>query len=125
MINVYVYCLEITTAGKKMRCCFSLKERRIKIFNQTPPGEKFNYLRTEGVINFTIDRKYNVPLIEIQFEGWFENSVRLWPKDNKARENLLLLERTLPPTPSISSPSGIGIDTIFLLYKRTWLKTLK
>ena len=99
--------------AKKMEFCFSLKEPWIKIFNQTPPDEKFNYLRPEGVINFTINRKYNVSLIEIQFEGWFENSVRLWPKDNKARENFLLLERTPPPTPSISSPSDCGIDTVF------------
>ena len=96
-----------------MGCCFLLKKPRIKIFDQTPPGENFDYLRPEGVINFTIDRKFNVPLIEIQFEGWFENSVRLWPKDSKARENFLLLERTPPPALSISSPSDSGIDTVF------------
>ena len=113
MINAYVYCLEIITTTKKKGCCFSLKESRIKIFDQTPPGENFDYLRPEGVINFTIDRKFNVSLIEIQFEGWFENSVRLWPKDSKARENFLLLERTPPPSLSISSPSDSGIDTVF------------
>ena len=113
MSNAYVYCLEIILPLKKRGYCFSLKEPRIKIFDQTPPGENFDYLRPEGVINFTIDRKFNVPLIEIQFEGWFENSVRLWPKDSKARENFLLLERTPPPALSISSPSDSGIDTVF------------
>ena len=68
-----------------MGCCFSLKEPRIKISDQTAPGQKSNYLRPGRVINFTIDRKYNLPLIEIQLEGWFENSVRLWPKDNKEK----------------------------------------
>ena len=96
-----------------MGCCFSLKQPRIKIFDLTPPGEKFNYLRPEGVINLTIDRKYNLPLIEIQFEGWFVNSGRLWPKDNKARENFLLLERIPPPTSSLSSTSDSEIDTVF------------
>ena len=98
---------------KEIGCCFSLKESRIKIFDQTSPGEKFNYLRLEGLINFTISREYNVLLIEIQFEDWFENSVCLWPKDDKARENFLMLERTPPPTPTISSPSDSGIDTVF------------
>ena len=96
-----------------MGCCFLLKEPRIKIFDQTPPGENFDYLRPEVVINVTIDRKYNVSLTEIQFEGWFKNSVRLLPKDNKVRENFLLLERTPPPSPSISSPSDSGNVTAF------------
>ena len=96
-----------------MGCCFLLKEPRIKIFDQTPPGENFDYLRPEVVINVTIDRKYNVSLTEIQFEGWFENSVRLLPKDNEVRENFLLLERTPPPSPSISSPSDSGNVTAF------------
>ena len=52
-----------------MGCCFSSNEPSIKIFDQIPAGKLFNYLRPEGTIIFSIDRKYNVPLIDIQFDG--------------------------------------------------------
>ena len=95
-----------------MGCCFS-NEPRIKIIDEIPKGKIFDYLRPEGTITYTIDRTYNIPMIEIQFNGWFESSVRLWPKDNSARSNVLLLERRLPPSPSISCLSDSGVDTVF------------
>ena len=57
--------------------------------------------------------KANILLIEINSKGWFENSVCLWPKNDRMRENFILLERTPAPSPSISFLSDSGIDTVF------------
>ena len=96
-----------------MGICFSSSKPRIKIIDEAPPGEKLYYLKPEGTITYTIGRTYNIPMIEIQFDGWFESSVRLWPKDNRARSTFLLLERAPPPSSSISSLSDSGVDTVF------------
>ena len=98
-----------------MGCCFSCNEPRIKIIDETPEGENFDYFRPKGTITYTVDRTYNnIPLIELYFEGWLESSVCLWQRNNKMRSNFLLLERTPPPPPSISSfSSDSGIDTVF------------
>ena len=63
-----------------MGCCFSCNEPRIKIIDETPEEENFDYLRPKGSITYAIDRTYNIPLIKLYFDGWFESSVRLWPK---------------------------------------------
>ena len=41
--------------------CFSSNTSNIKIIDQTPLGEQFDYLRPEGTITYTIDRMYDVP----------------------------------------------------------------
>ena len=76
-----------------MGCCFS--------FDETSEGKHFNYSRPKGTSTYTIDRTYNAPLIELNFDGWFESSVRLWQKNNKARPDI-----------SFSCESGI-FDTVF------------
>lgn len=96
-----------------MGCCFSPNEPRIKIFDQTPAGQNVCYLRMQRTITFSINSKYNVPLIDIQFDGWYDNSVCLWPEHNKQRENILLLESVPLSTPSVSSFSDSGVDTVF------------
>ena len=53
------------------------KKSNIKIFDLTPPGDDFNYLRPEGMKTLSINRKYQVPLIKIRFDGWYENSIHL------------------------------------------------
>lgn len=58
-----------------MESCFS-KAPKVKFIDTIPIGKEFDYLRPEGFITFTIDTKYNIPLIEINFDGWFEASVR-------------------------------------------------
>ena len=95
-----------------MSCCFS-KEPRVKIVDEIPKVERYDYLRPEGTIVYSIDRTYNIPMIQIIFDGWSEIIVRLWPKDNTARENFLLLERTPPISPSDTFFSDSGIDTAF------------
>ena len=97
-----------------MHCFFSTnKKPNIKTFDLTPPGDDFNYLRPERTTTLSVDRKYQVPLIDIRFDGWYENSVRLWPKHVEQREHFVLLERAFLPSPSISSLSDSGIDTVF------------
>ena len=63
-----------------MGCCFSFNKPKINIIDEAPEGKNFDYLRPKGTITYTIDRTYNVPLIQFNFDGWFESSVRLWPK---------------------------------------------
>ena len=65
------------------------------------------------MISLSIHRKYQVPLIDIRFDGWYENSVRLWPKHTEQREHFLLLERAPLLSASISSLSDSGIDIVF------------
>ena len=80
--------------------------------------EKKNvYLRSAGTITYTVDRMYDVPEIEINFDGWYRASVCLWPKSTKTRSNFLNLQRTPLPSPtfSTSSSNGSGFDTVFWL----------
>ena len=95
-----------------MGCFFSSNEPKIEIVDLTPPGAEFDYLRQNGTISFSVDRKYNIPVVEINFEGWYENNVRLWPYHTKQRENFLQLQRIRLQTPSISSDDS-GYDTVF------------
>ena len=76
-----------------MGCFLSTnKKPNIKIFDLTLTGDDFNYLRPEGKITLIINRKYKVSLIDIRFDGWYENSNRLWPKHTEQRKHFLLLE---------------------------------
>ena len=98
-----------------MGCCFSHNEPKIKIIDETPKGWHFDCLRPKGIITYSIDRTYNKPLTELDFDSLFESSVRLWPKNYIRRSNFLLLERAPTPTPTISSflsESGV-FDTVF------------
>lgn len=96
-----------------MGCCFSFNKAKIKIIDETPEGENFNYSRSEGTITYSIERTCNIPLIEINFDSWVESSVCLCPKSSKARFLFLLLERTPPPSPILSSVSDSGVNTVF------------
>ena len=104
------------SGDKKMGCLFSENdEPKIKIFDCTPPGDDFNYLRPQRTITLSIDRRYNIPLVDIRFGGWYENSARLWPKHTEQRDHFLLLQRTPLQTPSVSSllSDDSGFDTVF------------
>ena len=69
-----------------MGCCFSLNEPRTKIIGLTAPCENYSYLRPKGTITFNVDRKYNVILVDVQLDSWFENIFHLWLKETKERE---------------------------------------
>ena len=97
-----------------MNECFSCNEPNVEIINYTPKGKRFGYLRPNGTITYTIDRMYDVPEIEIHFDGWYKANVRLWPKSTKMRSNFLGLQRTTLPSPTFStSSSDSGIYTVF------------
>ena len=99
-----------------MGCFFSRNdEPKIRIFDCTPPGDDFNYFRPQGTMTLSIDRKYNIPLVDIRCDGLYENSVYLWPKYAEQRDHFLWLQRTPLQTPSVSSLSSddSGFDTVF------------
>ena len=52
-----------------MESCFSSNEPKIKIIDVTPEGSSFDYSRPNGTITYLIDRTYNIPLIELDFDG--------------------------------------------------------
>ena len=74
-------------------------------------------MRPQGTTTFSIDRKCNVPLTDIRFDGWYESSAHLWPKHSEQKEHFLLLERTALQTPSIISLSDSGVDTLLVFKK--------
>ena len=82
MIRTNDYCLKIIILDKKMGCiCSKFDEPKIKIYDCTLPGEDFEFLKPNGTITFRIDRKYNIPVVHIKFDGWYENgSSRPWQK---------------------------------------------
>ena len=92
--------------------CTRSDESKIEIVDLTPPGAEFDYLRPNGTISFSFDRKYNIPVVEINFEGWYENSLHLWPYHTEQREHFLQLQRTQLQTPSNNSDDS-GYDTVF------------
>ena len=94
------------------KCSSGSVEPKIKIIDCTPPGAAFDYLRPNGTISFSVDEKYNVLVVNISFEGWYENSVPLWAYHTEQREQFLQLERSPLQTPSISSDDS-GYDTVF------------
>ena len=93
------------------KCSSGSNEPKIKIFDCKPPDAAFDYLRPNGTISFSVDRKYNVPVVNISFDEWYENSVHLWPYHTEQKEHFLQLERTPLQTPSIISDNS-GYDTV-------------
>ena len=80
-----------------MGCCcsfFNTTKPKIKIIDETPKGHEFDYLRPEGKITYNIDSTYEVLKIKTAFDGWYVNSVHLWPKSKKVWSHFLMLERT-------------------------------
>ena len=54
------------------------------------------------MITLSIGRKYNIPVVDSRFDGWYGNSVCLWPKHTERREKILLHEGSKLQTPSVS-----------------------
>ena len=52
-------------------------------------------MRPKGKLIFKMDSIYNVPKIDVLFDEWYTNSIRLWPKTEKAHKHFLGMERTL------------------------------
>ena len=60
-----------------LKCSTGSDELKIRITDCTPPGAALDYLRPNGTISFSVDRKYNVPVVNISFERWYKNRVCL------------------------------------------------
>ena len=95
---------------------YFLNTSKVKIIDSTPVGQEFDYFRHKGFVTYTIDPKYNIPLKEINFDGLLETSIQLGPESKAARSRFLLLERTPPPTPSISSFSSIVDSRVYTVF---------
>lgn len=76
-----------------MGCIFSKNnEPNIQIHDCIPQLDQFDYLRLHGTITVSLDRKYNITIVDIKFDGWFENSVRLWPNIVNRKSNFCCLK---------------------------------
>ena len=71
---------------------------------------EYDYLRPRGTIIIDMDVEWNIPVILIDFDGWSQNAVRLWPQNSTQQENFLILERT-----PLSSPSFLVTQTKMML----------
>ena len=61
--------------------CSRKRKLNVKIIDTIDKGEEFDYLRPKRRLVYKIDSVYNVPKIDIYFDGWYANSVRLWHKN--------------------------------------------
>ena len=48
--------------------CFLFNRPKIEIIDEISKGEKYDYLRPEGTITYSVDRANCIPLIEINFD---------------------------------------------------------
>lgn len=64
-----------------MGCIFSRSNKpNVKTHDCIPPSNEFDYLKSQRTVTFSLDRKYNIPIVDIRFDSWYEKSVRIWPK---------------------------------------------
>lgn len=91
-------------------CCPS----NIEIIDEKAKGKEYDQLRPKETITYTIDRMYNVPEIQTDFNGQYISSVKLWPQYLTMRSNFMRMKRTPPSSPDVSSLSyESGSDLVF------------
>ena len=98
-----------------MGYCFSGKKIKIKTVNKNDQDEAFNCLRPKGGLILRMDSVYNVPKIDILFDEWYTNSVRLWPKTERVRKHFSRIERTPPDRSSSKSYDIISFRYCLLM----------
>ena len=54
---------------RKIDGCFSFNRPSIEIIDEMPKGKQFDYLKSKWNITYTVSRMYDVPEIEINFNG--------------------------------------------------------
>lgn len=104
-----------------MGCCLSVIAKtssNIETLDSTSSSSEYDLLRPKGTITVDINNKWNIPVIDINFDGLYKSTIRLWPNNNAQRENFLLLERTPLPSPDVSSLGSSGYDTVVRIYIR-------
>ena len=64
-----------------MGCCLSkcrmVKESNIEVLDFIAQGSEFSYLRPQGTTTVGIDNKWNIPVVGVNFEGWYEPTIHL------------------------------------------------
>ena len=70
-----------------MGCCFSKHKMEIEIIDTISKDPEFDYLRPKGRLILKMNSVYDVPKIDILFDDWYSNSIRLWPKTDKASDS--------------------------------------
>ena len=60
---------------------------------------------------FSKKNKVEIEVADI-IDNWYTNSMKLWPKTEKAREHFLGIERTPINSSNFSGSSGISLDKI-------------
>ena len=87
--SFYTSYLKILIAAEMGSCFSFLNKHNVEVIHEMLKGKQFDHLRPGRVITYTVDRMYDVPEVKINFDGWYEASVRLWPKSSKVRLNFL------------------------------------
>lgn len=75
--------------------CFCLKsdEPKTRTYDCTSPGDNFECLRPQGTINLSIDRKYNIPIVENLMAGM--KIVFIFGRSILNRQNIFYYSREL------------------------------
>ena len=94
--------------------CFS-SESNVEIIDEIPEGKQYDFLRPGGTSAYRINQMYDIPEIEINFDGWHKSSIRLWLISDTFRSKFLKFHRTPLPSPTYSSSSSddSGFHTVF------------
>ena len=87
-----------------------------EIIDTISKDPEFDYLRPKGQLILKLGNVHDVPKIDIFFNDWYSNSIRLWSETDKAFKHFLRIDRAPPCSPLTDSDSGGGkhsLDTIY------------
>ena len=66
--------------------CSTFHDPLIQVYDCIPPGDDFEYLRLHGSIRISVDRKHNILVVDIRFDGWYK--VAVFRQNKLNRENI-------------------------------------
>ena len=76
MITIEGYCLKIIILDKKWIVFVrKVMNKKLQYMIAQYLVMIFEYLRPQGAITLSIDRKCNIPIVDIKLDAWYENSV--------------------------------------------------
>ena len=100
-------------------CCWVIRQKsQIKIIDETPQAQDYDYLRLKGKMIYKIDSVYEVPKVGIVFEGWYVNSVSLWPKIKKSDSIFWCLSAHLQFHLKFPLLITVGLSMLFFSVKK-------
>lgn len=87
--------------------------------------KRFDQLRPEGTITYRINKMYDIPEVEIDFNGSYKSTTHFWPKATRSRHNFFLLERTPSSSQSFYRPTVVQIQYFNIQNKKiTFVKKM-